>query len=83
MKRFLVLVLVLAVGIVGLGLYLGWFHFSTGGTDEKPNVTFTVDKDKIEKDKKKAEEELHKAGQAVREKIGHGTEKSKDEGSQP
>lgn len=83
MKRLFVLVLVLAVGIVGLGFYLGWFQFSTGGTDDKPNVTFTVDKDKIEKDKKKAEEELQKAGQTVKEKIGSGTEKSKDEGSRP
>ncbi len=83
MKRFFVLVLVLVVGIVGLGFYLGWFQFSTGGTDEKPNLTLTVDKDKIEKDKKKAEEELQKAGQAVKEKIGSGTEKSKDDSSRP
>ena len=83
MKRFFVLVLLLAACIVGLGFYLGWFQFSTGGTDDKPNVTFTVDKDKIEKDKKKAEEELQKAGQTVKEKIGGGTEKSKDENSRP
>lgn len=83
MKRLFVLVLVLAAGIVGLGFYLGWFQFSTGGTDQKPNITFTTDKDKIQGDIKKAGEEVQKAGQTVKEKIGGGTEKSKDEGSRP
>jgi hypothetical protein len=83
MKRLLVAFVVLVAGIVGLGFYLGWFQFSTGGTDEKPNITLTVDKDKFDKDKKKAEEEVKKAGQTVKEKIGGGTEKSKDEGSRP
>lgn len=83
MKRFFVLVLLLAAGIVGLGFYLGWFQFSTGGTDEKPNVTFTVDKDKFDKDKKKATEEAQKLGQSVKEKVGGGTEKNKDEDSRP
>lgn len=83
MKRFFVFLLLLAAGIVGLGFYLGWFQFSTGGTDQNPNITLSVDKDKIEKDKKKAEEGLQKAGQAVKEKIGSGTETSKDESSRP
>ncbi len=43
MKRILVLLLLLAIGVVGLGFYLGWFRVSTDHTGEKINTTITVD----------------------------------------
>jgi hypothetical protein len=81
MKRVLVVLLVLVIAVVGLGFYQGWFAFSTGGSDEKPNATITIDKDKFRQDEKKAEEKIKEAGEAIKEKTGMGGEKSKTEES--
>jgi len=63
MKRLLVVVVVLVAGIVGLGFYRGWFRFSTDNTDPNVNATITVDQDKIQADKEKAEEKVQDLGQ--------------------
>jgi hypothetical protein len=44
------LVLLLIV-IVVIGACLGWFHFSSSHDAGRPNVTFSVDRDKIRADK--------------------------------
>lgn len=46
------LVLILVV-IVVVGVFLGWIHFSSSSDTGKPNVTVTVDSNKIEADKNK------------------------------
>jgi uncharacterized protein YxeA len=46
-------VVLLLIVIVVIGVFLGWFHFSSSHDTGKPNVTFSVDKDKIEADKNK------------------------------
>ncbi|MFH2002032.1 MAG: hypothetical protein ABIK28_20325 [Planctomycetota bacterium] len=51
-KAIILLVLVVVVGVI-LGFYLGWFNFSSSNDQGKPNVTLTVDQDKIEADKDK------------------------------
>jgi hypothetical protein len=81
MKRILVVLLVIVVGVVAFGFYQGWFAFSTGGTDEKPNATFTIDKDKIREDEEKAKEKIKEAGETIKEKTGIGGDKSKTEES--
>jgi hypothetical protein len=83
MNRFLVVLLLLVIAVVGLGFYLGWFHVTTGGTDQKSNITIEVDKDKFLKDKDKAIEKVQEAGQNIKEKTGTGNEKAKDKDSQP
>lgn len=50
--------LLVVIGIVGLAIYLGWFRVSSNSTDSKANVTITVDKDKIEADRKKTQEKV-------------------------
>jgi predicted negative regulator of RcsB-dependent stress response len=62
MKRLLVVVVLLVAGIVGLGFYRGWFRFSTDNTDPNVNATITVDQDKIQADKEKAEEKVQDLG---------------------
>lgn len=50
MKTILVVVVLLLVGIAGiagLGFYQGWFRLSSDSSEQQPNATFTVDKDKI------------------------------------
>lgn len=79
MSRFLVVLLLLVIGVVGLGFYLGWFQFSTDHTEQKSNFSITVDKDKIEKDREKATEKVKEAGHTIQEKISSGTEKTEKE----
>lgn len=83
MKRFLVVLLLLVIGVVALGFYLDWFHFSSDQKGEKSSITIEIDKDKIRKDKDKAIEKVHEAEESIKEKTGVGTEKAKDKGSQP
>jgi predicted negative regulator of RcsB-dependent stress response len=77
-----VAVLVLAV-MVGLGLYRGWFQFSTNNAGEKSSATITVDKGKIHADEKKAKEEMHGFGQEAKEKTGDRTGKVNEPARQP
>lgn len=55
MRGFLIVVVLLIVGIVGLGFYRGWFLVSSNrdSEDQKVNTTFTVDEEKIQEDKGK------------------------------
>lgn len=55
--------LLVAVVIVGVvGFYLGWFSFSMSDDDRKPNITLSVDKDKIEADKDKVVDKVQDLG---------------------
>jgi hypothetical protein len=83
MNRFLVVLLLLVICVVGLGFYLGWFGFSTDRTGEKSNITITIDEDKIRKDKDTVIEKAQEAGQSIKEKTGVGSDKGKDKDSQP
>jgi hypothetical protein len=76
MNRFLVALLLLVVGAIGLGFYLGWFRLSTNRTDQKTNITITIDQDKIREDEKKAKDKVQEAGQKVKTRTGDGAEKS-------
>ena len=67
MRRFFVVLVLLVAGVVGLGFYLDWFRLSTDRTDQKTNITITVDQDKIRQDEEKAKEKVQEAGQKVKE----------------
>jgi hypothetical protein len=87
MKGLLIVLVLLAVTVVGLGFYLGWFHVSTGGTDGNSSATITVDKDKIKSDEEKATEKAkdlkEKATEKAKDKTGATTEKGKEEPPKP
>ena len=68
MRRLLVVLVLLVAVAIGLGFYLGWFNFSTGGADGKPNATITVDQEKIKADAEKAKEKVQGFGQKVKER---------------
>ena len=64
--RFVIVMLLIVVGVVGLGFYRGWFDVSSEGSADKSNVTLTVDKDKVKQDTKDAKEKVQGAAdQAV------------------
>ena len=53
MKRFIAVVVVVALLVIGVGFYRGWFSVSSTGVEKpasKVNVNLTVDRDKIEED---------------------------------
>ena len=63
MKRLFFGLLMLAVGIVGLGFYRGWF---------------TVNQGKIQQDEQRAKEEVRELMQEVKAKTGERTDKVKE-----
>jgi hypothetical protein len=66
MKSILIVLVLIVVGVVCLGFYLGWFHVGSDSSDGKTHVTFTVDQNKIKADENKALEKV--------QGIGHGAE---------
>jgi hypothetical protein len=68
MRRLLIVFVLVVAGVVGLGFYQGWFHFTTGGTDGKGNIPIAVDREKIEQDKEKVKEKVQDWEQKLKEK---------------
>ena len=60
MRKLLVVLLLLVVGVVGLGFYLGWFEVSTSRDPNtgKTGVELTIDRDKMKSDTQKAEQPI-------------------------
>ena len=63
MKRLIVVLLVVAVAIVGIGFYRGWF---------------TVNEEKIQQDEQKAKEKVRELTEELKSKAGEATDKVKD-----
>jgi len=76
-RMFLVLAVIVA-GVVGLGFYMGWFHFSSGSDDNNAHVTVSVDKGQIQKDKDKAVDKAQDLGQQAKDKVATATRKARD-----
>jgi hypothetical protein len=76
--RRLAFVIVIVAGIVGAGVYRGWFRFSSDNQGDKPNVTLSVDKDKIREDKDKAVEKVERLGQQAKDKVAPATQRDHD-----
>jgi predicted negative regulator of RcsB-dependent stress response len=76
---FVVIVVILAV-VLAVGLYMGWFEFSSKSTEGKSNITLTVDKDKIQQDKDQAMAAVQDLSQQARDdKVVATTQKAQDE----
>jgi predicted negative regulator of RcsB-dependent stress response len=67
MLRFLGLLVVLAVVVIGVGFYLGWFHVTSEQTGERTHTTLTVDQDKIREDEERAKSKLQDFGRKIKE----------------
>jgi hypothetical protein len=72
MRKVLIVVLLLVVSVGGLGLYLGWFGFSTSRDPEtgRGGVQLKIDQEKMKSDVQKA-----------KEKITGGTNQAKEQSS--
>ena len=64
MRRLFAVLVVLVIGVAALGFYRGWFNVEW---EKKPDgtgqVTGTVDENKIQQDRKAAEEKVRGIGQ--------------------
>ncbi len=58
MKRLLVILALLLVVVGAVGLYRGWFGFSTARRDDKINVNVSVDEEKIRGDMRQARKQV-------------------------
>ena len=60
MRKIFVILLLLVVGVVALGWYLDWFHFTTTRDPESGKVksTLEIDQNKIKSDAEKAKEKI-------------------------
>jgi hypothetical protein len=58
MKRLLVVLVLLAIGVAAFGLYRGWFSVGWESSNGKGQITGTVDEDKIRQDRDKAAEKV-------------------------
>ena len=63
-----VLALIVAV-VVGLGFYMGWFHFSSGSDGNSTHVTMSMDKGRIQEDKDKAVDKVKSLEQRAKDKV--------------
>jgi hypothetical protein len=62
MKRFLFILVLIGVGVVCVGFYLGWFRIASDSSDGTTRITLTVDQNKIKTDENKAVEKVHNIG---------------------
>lgn len=60
MRKILVILVLLVVGVGALGFYLDWFHFTTTRNSEsgKVGATLEIDQNKIKADAEKAKQKL-------------------------
>ena len=58
MNRLLIVLALIVAVVIGLGFYMGYFHFNSDSTDGTSHITFTVEQKKIQEDERKALEKL-------------------------
>ena len=58
MMRLLGILVVLFALVAGFGYYRGWFQAQGGAVDGQSTLIVTVDKNKIDQDKAKAQQDL-------------------------
>jgi GH24 family phage-related lysozyme (muramidase) len=78
MKRFLFVLVLVGVGVVGLGFYRGWFTFGSDRSDGKPNVTFTADPAKFQEDKKTVVADVKDVEHKIHDKVVGPSEQTMD-----
>lgn len=83
MKVLLNVVVLLVIAIIAVGFYQGWFHVSTGSTDNTSSATVTVDQDKIRADEAKAREKVEEYREKAKDKAADRTDGVKEPERRP
>jgi hypothetical protein len=69
MKRLLLVLVLVGVGVAVLGFYREWFTLGSGSADGKSNVTLSVDKEKFQDDRKSVVEGVQNLGRKTEDKV--------------
>ena len=64
--------------IVVIGVFLGWFHFSSSNDAGKPNFSVSVDKGKIEADKTTVVDKVQHLEHKAADKAAPTSQKAQD-----
>jgi len=75
MKALLILLVMVVIVVVVLGVYQGWFNFSSSDDKGQANFKVSVDKDKIVSDRDTAVDTVHNLGHKAADKIEATTQK--------
>jgi predicted negative regulator of RcsB-dependent stress response len=70
MRNLIVTLVLLAAIVIGVGIYRGWFTFSSShdsGTDQR-SIQLNIDENKAKSDAEKVKEKASDAGTKVKEK---------------
>jgi hypothetical protein len=78
MKALVFVFVLLALGTVGIGFYRGWFKVGSDSHEGKSDLTFSVDKNKINKDEKIVVADVHNLGQQAKEHLSTASENTMD-----
>ena len=78
MTRMLGVFVLIVTVVVGLGFYMGWFHFSSGSDGKNTHVTMSVDKGRIQEDKDKAVDKVKGLEQRAKDKVETTTQTAKE-----
>jgi hypothetical protein len=78
MQRLFFLLILFVAAAVGLGFYRGWFHVASDDADGTSNVTLSVDKEKIQQDRKTAVADVQDVGRKIKNKVASPSEKTMD-----
>lgn len=78
MKNLIIVVVVCALAITGMAFYQGWFKVGGDSTNDKSNVSLSVDKNKIKEDTQAAVAKVEDAGHQLKDKVTGTSEKSMD-----
>jgi predicted negative regulator of RcsB-dependent stress response len=76
MKTFVIGLVLILAGIFALSYWRGWIQFTSDKAADKPSVSLTVDKEKIQDDKNKVAETAHDLGHQAKDKATATTARS-------
>jgi hypothetical protein len=85
-KKLFTVVIVLALLVIGVGFYRGWFALSSSSADQgsnKVNVNLTVDRDKMQEDAKAVQNKTAELTGAVTEQANRPDDLKSDDKSKP
>lgn len=85
MKRFIAIVIVLAICAVGFGFYRGWFVLSSPSPSEgsnQVNINLATDKDRMSADVETVRDKAAELTSSAKERIGGPADQPTDEEAQ-
>jgi hypothetical protein len=68
MRRLLIVLVLVVVGVIAVGYYRDWFKVGAVNDSKAVNVNVMVDKEKVKEDEEKAKQKLKEVGGQIKAK---------------